>query len=258
VKQFKPLGRIALAGMLCVLSIPARAESISLTSGEDYPPFAGSTLTDGGVLTELVRLAFAAAGYTTKVEFKPWTRGYEETLRHQYSATFPYLGTAQRRSDFLFSDPLYQLNLRLYAQYDSPWQYGSQEELKGAIFCLPAGYEVSGWVHRARDELNFVRPRTMYQCHAMLQLGRADVLISNPDEIAWTAQGPHFIQRNIRELPEPVDDVTLHLIVPRSHPQAQRLLDEFNAGLLEVTNTGARDRLFIDHPDYLREARTGD
>ncbi|WP_415056303.1 hypothetical protein [Halopseudomonas sp.] len=92
----------------------------------------------------------------------------------------------------------------------------------------------------------------------MLQLGRADVLISNPDEIAWTAQGPHFIQRNIRELPEPVDDVTLHLIVPRSHPQAQRLLDEFNAGLLEVTDTGARNRLFIDQPDYLREARTGD
>jgi polar amino acid transport system substrate-binding protein len=258
VEHYKPVGAFALAGLLWVFPTPAPADTISLTSGEQYPPFTGSSLTDGGVLTELVRLAFAAAGHTTKVDFKPWTRGYEETLRLQYSATYPYLSTGQREADFLFSDPLYQLNLRLYVQYDSLWQSGSQEELKDATFCLPAGYEVSGWVHRERDRLTFVRPRSMDQCRAMLQLGRTDVMISNPDEVAWNAQGPHLIPRNVRKLPEPVDDVTLHLIVPRAHPQAQTLLDEFNAGLRQVTINGVRDRLFNDYPDSQRDQRPSD
>lgn len=241
-----------------LLLSPAAAETLSLVSGDDYPPFAGTDLTGGGVLTELVQQAFSASGIATSVDFKPWTRGYEESLGLDYDATYPYLGTPQRAVDFLFSDPLYQLNLRLYVRRDSAWHTGSPAELGDATFCLPSGYEVSGWVRRENDRLNFARPRSMQQCHAMLQLGRVDVLISNPDEMAWQAVAPRQIPHNVRQLPEPVDDVTLHLIIPRAHPQARQLIDSFNAGLQQLSRSGARDQLFQQHADYRRSLEAGD
>ncbi|MBL4834483.1 MAG: ABC transporter substrate-binding protein [Pseudomonas sp.] len=240
---------------LCVAGLfirTAAADTLNLVSGNDYPPFAGSSLAEGGMLTQLVQQAFAASGKTTKVDFKPWTRGYEETLLRQYDATFPYLSTPQRTAGFLFSDPIYELNLRLYVRRDSPWQTGTPEELEKAIFCLPTGYEVSGWVRTASDRLAFVRPRSMEQCHAMLQLGRVDVVISNPEELAWQAVAPQLTLPNVRKLPAPVADVTLHLIVPRSHPDAQELVDTFNAGLQQLISSGKRDQLFLSNPDYRR------
>ncbi|WP_339845105.1 ABC transporter substrate-binding protein [uncultured Halopseudomonas sp.] len=252
--SFKPAVNVISAWAIACLSTlaSAQSQSVTLVSGNDYPPFTGSVLAHGGVLTQLVRQAFAAGDKSSSVDFKPWARGYEETLRLEYDATFPYLSTPLRTASFLFSEPLYQLNLRLYVRSDSPWKIGTQEELSRAIFCLPAGYEVSGWVYRETERLNFVRPRSMEQCHAMLQLGRVDVLISNPDELAWQAVPPLLTPRNVRKLPEPLDNVTLHMIIPRNHPQGQQLMDAFNSGLQQLIESGARDRLFQANPDYQR------
>lgn len=252
--SLKAATRILLATTLGCLPELASAlpEPVELVSGDDYPPFAGSTLSEGGVLTQMVRQAFATGGQSARVEFKPWARGYEETLRLEYDATFPYLSTPRRAASFLFSDPLYELNLRLYVRSDSTWKTGTPEELSDATFCLPTGYEVSGWVRLASDRLAFVRPRSMEQCHAMLQLGRVDVLISNPDELAWQAVPPMLTPRKVRKLPEPLDDVSLHLIIPRDHPRAQQLMDAFNHGLQQLVDSGARDRLFRANQDYRR------
>lgn len=254
----KTVQSLILMSLTSLVLSPAAAETLSLVSGNDYPPFSGTDLTRGGVLTELVQQAFSASGIATSVEFKPWTRGYEESLRLEYDATYPYLGTPRRAASFLYSDPLYQLNLRLYVRHDSAWKTGSQAELEDATFCVPSGYEVSGWVRRESDHLNFARPRSMQQCHAMLQLGRVDVLISNPDEMAWQAAPSRQMPRNVRQLPEPVDDVTLHLIIPRDHPQARQLIDSFNSGLQQLTRSGARGQLFQKHPDYRRSLGPGD
>jgi polar amino acid transport system substrate-binding protein len=250
MKPLETTRNIAIAMALILVSALASAETISLVSGEEYPPFTGSSLTSGGVLTELVQLAFAAAGHRITLDFKPWARGYEETLGLEYEGTYPYLSTARRKADFLFSDPLYNLSLRFYVQQSSRWQSGSPQELRNAIFCLPLGYEVSGWVRRQSEQLNFVRPRSMQQCYAMLELGRVDVLISNPDEVAWQAMAPQLTAHNVRQLPEPLGDVTLHLIFPRAHPSAQKTLHEFNKGLRHIISTGVRDRLFNEHPAY--------
>lgn len=242
---------------LASLAVPAHAaQTVSLVSGDDYPPFSGTTLTDGGVLSQLVRQAFEASDMAARVDFKPWTRGYEETLKLEYDATFPYLSTPQRRINYLFSEPLYGLSLRLYVRDESHWQTGTQEELRDATFCLPTGYEVSGWIRQERERLAFVRPRSMEQCHAMLQLGRVDVLISNPDEMAWQAIAPLATPSNVRQLPESVANVTLHLIIPKAHPRAHQLMDSFNSGLQKLDRSGARQQLFEAHPDYRRSLKS--
>lgn len=234
------------------------ADKLTLVTGNDYPPFSDSRLHQGGVLTALVRQVLAQDQWAHSIDFKPWTRGYEETLRLQYGATFPYIKTPERAELFEFSDPLYQLGLRLYVHPDSGWSRGTEEELEEALFCLPVGYEVSGWVADAMQRLAFVRPRTMQQCHEMLLRGRVDVLISNRAEVAYQLQSAKRQLPQPRELPEPLADVTLHLIIPSHHPQARELIDRFNRNLRALDQDEGRSRLFSQHPDYSAAATHAD
>lgn len=238
---------------LIVICYPALGEEpLSLVTGEKYPPFTGSDLQDGGVITALVSHAYARNNVATQVDFKPWVRGYEDSLKLQYDATFPYISTAEREANFLFSDPLYMLEMRLYVEPESRWREGSPAELSGAVFCLPVGYEFAGWVSEQREELTFVRPRTIEQCHEMMLRDRVDVLISNPANVAYLATLARSKSRHVtlRELPAPLADVTLHLMIPAHHPQATRMLDSFNDGLRQMRSSGDFDRLFAAHPDY--------
>lgn len=247
------LTRWALLISLSLLGCTALSEeTLKLVTGEQYAPFTGSELQDGGVLTALVTQAFARNSIATEVAFRPWTRGYEDSLKLEYAAAFPYIATPEREADFLFSDPLYLLKLRFYVKPDSPYKEGSSGELANAVFCLPAGYEFAGWASDRRDELTFVRPRSIAQCYQMMARGRVDVLISNPANVAYLTSRPGSEARQwaMRELPHPLADMTLHLIVPAHHPEALKLLDDFNTGLQQLHASGESARLLADHPDY--------
>lgn len=241
-----------LAIMLFACSTAMGSEPLRLVTGEEYPPFTGSDLHDGGVLTALVNRAFAHSRIGTEIDFKPWVRGYEDSLKLEYGATFPYISTAEREASFLFSDPLYLLKLRLYVKPESAWREGSPSELQSAVFCLPAGYEFAGWVYDQREELTFVRPRTIEHCHEMMLRDRVDILISNPANVAYLASMARGKSRQIilRELPLELADTTLHLMIPAHHPQAIDLLGRFNSGLQQMRTSGEFDQLFIAHPDY--------
>ncbi|MFO7703625.1 MAG: transporter substrate-binding domain-containing protein [Halopseudomonas sp.] len=250
------LHRLLNLGLLIVLALACQtafgAEPIKLVTGEEYPPLTGRDLHSGGVLTALVTTAFARSGASTQVHFRPWARGYEDSLKLEYAATFPYIATDEREAGFLFSDPLYLLKIRFYVKPDSPFQQGTPEELAQAVFCLPAGYEFAGWAAAQREQLNFVRPRTLQQCYEMLRRNRVDVLISNPANVAYLAKQTRPKQHALilRELQQPLADVSLHLMVPRQHPQALALLNEFNRGLRQMQRSGESTRLFANHPEY--------
>lgn len=241
---------LTLLGAMLFAPTSSALETIKLVTGEDYPPFSGSDLQDGGVLTALVVRTFTQRNLQTTVDFRPWSRGYEESLKLSYDATFPYIRTPERESEFLFSAPLYRLQSLLYVAPDSPWQEGSEQELSAVTFCLPTGYETSGWIAEQEHRLKFVRPRTNLQCLEMLNRGRIDVIISNAANVKHLLVQQADSSLTLRQLPLAVADETLHLLVPARHPRAQELLSEFNLGLQQLHDNGALSALFASHPDY--------
>ena len=92
-----------------LLSGLASAAPVQLVTGDDYAPFTDRELPQGGMLTELVQQALLQAGHQPKLSWLPWKRGYQATLRGQFDVTFPYLKTAEREADYLFSAPLYEI-----------------------------------------------------------------------------------------------------------------------------------------------------
>ncbi|WP_157752197.1 hypothetical protein [Shewanella benthica] len=75
--------------ILAVFIDPVKADTftLSLTTGDDYPPFTDRKLAQGGMATTLVLNAFEKSGYFVKeIEWLPWKRGYTLAQRGQYHA----------------------------------------------------------------------------------------------------------------------------------------------------------------------------
>jgi len=90
-------GRVFACLLLSVALVSsAVADSWRLVTGDDYAPFTGESLPAGGMLTQVVQSALAAAGISNTLDWRPWNRGYLQTLRGDYDATFPYVRSVQR------------------------------------------------------------------------------------------------------------------------------------------------------------------
>lgn len=86
--------------VLCIGALlrPAlAADTLALSTGE-YEPFTGQLSPDGDPLPQMVRLAFADAGFSVKIEFLPWKRGYTGALDGTYDGTFPYGRNAEQQA----------------------------------------------------------------------------------------------------------------------------------------------------------------
>ncbi len=92
-----------LRGLLAIVSLAAlsvHAETLSVSTGNDYAPFADKNLPEGGMTAEIVKRAFAVMGDTADVAFVDWTKAYDDAKAGKYAATFPWFESAERKAAF--------------------------------------------------------------------------------------------------------------------------------------------------------------
>ncbi|MFD2263514.1 substrate-binding periplasmic protein [Lacibacterium aquatile] len=238
--------RLAAILFLC-LSGPALA--LDIVSGPGYAPFADPHLPEGGMLTDVVRKAYAGAGVEATITFLPWKRAYSEAAEGRYTATFPYVLTDERARDFLFSDPLYVVKRRVYLSAATGVIYRDLADLKGRKGCMEIGSTLPNEVEAMiqRGEISAERPADLQSCARMLAAGRADFFIIN--ELAAN----DFIRKSgvpkgsIRIVEKPYGETGQHLLISRRLPGAEQALADFNAALARLKASGDYDRIVERH-----------
>ena len=213
----------------------ARADTVALVTG-DYPPLAGESEPEGGLLTQVVVAAYAAQGATVRLTYLPWQRGYNETLNGFYAGTFPYVKNAERDALFLYSHALHTDTIRLFALGTATLPV----RWSGKSICVPLGYGIHqiqafALAHAARLE----RPVNMVNCFQLLQLGRVQGVWSS-ETVAEQVTRP-LRANGLRYKPLMLDvdyPVDYYLIVPRTHPDAAGVIARFNAGLAQARKSG--------------------
>ena len=166
----------------------ARAETVSLTTGQDDPPFTDSRRGDGGIATRLVLAVFHAMGYQTKLDWLPWRRGYSLTRQGVYQASFPYLKTTEREKDFIFSDVIFSDPSYLWTRRGEKLAAASPASFRHKTVCVPQGFQsplltlLDGLI--GKNEVRVERPDSPEKCVRMLAAGRVDALSGQQAEIA--------------------------------------------------------------------------
>lgn len=233
---------LSLGAML--ISTLALGQPLQLVSGNGYPPFADQHLPGGGIATQVVVAAFERMGEQPSIDWLPWRRGYIAALGGHYVATFPYIRTAERQRDFLYSDPIFRGQAYLYALPDQP-QVLTVEGLRNHALCHPwgwamgAGQELQNAIKRG--EIRLEQPEGLDICFEMLRRGRVDAVLSMAEMTDHVLAGLPPLK--IIRAAQPLAETELHLIVPRSGRDSEQLLEQFNQTLAAMKADGSFDRL---------------
>jgi polar amino acid transport system substrate-binding protein len=226
----------------------ATEKTMHLVTGNNYPPFTDESLPQGGMITEIVELAFQEMGYQAIITFRPWKRGYEETKKGVFIGTFPYIKTEERQQEFYYSQPINTVYTRIFVTKQSSIK--RIEDLPGQRICIPLGYGVS----KEFDELlrknafkHDVNPVDLEGCLRMMLSGRKDFFIINEINGWMTIQNTFHTKEHFRALDMIFEEETHHLIVPKAHPEGEKILEIFNQGLERMRHKGVLQEITNKH-----------
>lgn len=237
---------LALAGTVT-------AEPLLLVTGDDYAPYTDPTLPEGGMLTEVVLKALHAVGRQVKLDWKPWTRGYDETKRGTYAGTFPYVPTQERQADFLYSEPLLEIKQRVFVRPDTTINPAKIESFVGHVQCLPLGWAQSEQLTPLvqKKQLRLLRPAKIVDCARMVANGFGDFFVTDTLQGQKALQQANITSSKVEPHPMQLSKWALHFIVSKSRNDGPALISLFNSGLKKLRASGEYAEIVKRHTDLM-------
>lgn len=219
-------------------------------------PFSGADLPEGGMFTELLRLAVQrGGGVATKIDFAPdWNAQLAALLPGGgYEVGFPWvrpdceapatLGAESRARcrSFVYSVPFLDVVLGFYTMSRSDFAAAkTHEALLGARICRPDGMfqgdlEAEKLVEPA---VSRVSPPSSLDCFRALLVGEVDVVSTDAaaaDEALAQIPGA---ARRVAEIEGLATLHTLHAVAPRGDALGLRTIEMLNEGLGRMRASG--------------------
>ena len=209
----------------------------------DYAPYSGQTLPEHGLSSRLIYAALEEVHASEpELHFLSWAKGYDKTAELQFDATYPYTWSPQRDKQFLFSDPLHTETISWFShKQNSAALRGEWHRMR---VCLPQGWNTTLYDAVAENfHLTLVQAPTLEECLLQLQRRKSDLIPLN--EVVFNAATQQLFgnHHQLLALPYYQQQQTLHLMVPRKHPQAEQLIVLINKGLEALRKNGRYELL---------------
>lgn len=225
---------ITLCACLWLLApVGGWSQTLTLATGE-WAPYVSRDLPKNGFITEIISEALRIMDVEPRYVFYPWRRCYEGVVSGKVWAAFPYSRTEEREKEVLYSDNISYSVTKFFTYGDADIDgYASLEALKPYRIGGIIGYFYESAFKRGGLTVDYAPGER--SALEKLMLGRTDLLPLN-ELVGWyliKASFPEKMDRfNTLEPPYSVDD--LHLIVSKSYPDAEALLNRFNQALKTV------------------------
>lgn len=241
----------------------ATRSKVNLLTAGDYAPFTDLTLPNGGLLTDVVNAAMAEAapaqGYAIHW-VEDWGSHLDPLLSNALlDAGFPWFKPdcdatpdAYRCENFHFSDPMFEMLILLFTTASDPIAFASDDDILGKRLCRPRGYFVHDLDRADRrwlsdKKITLEQPQTVADCFEMLVEGKVDAVALN-EFTGRTALKELGLKDTVEIVQSrPVSIEGLHVLVHKSHPQAQEMLQTINAGLRGIKENGAYQKIVDTH-----------
>lgn len=235
--------QLILAFTLCVvllLPVNSQADKLVIATGE-WAPYTSDKIENYGFFSEIVKAAVEEMGYDVEFVFYPWRRCYDSVKNGLVWAAFPYSYTQNRSREVMFSDKIsYSVTKFFYYGQNQAFRYETLEDLKRYKIGGVIGYFYEETFREIGLHVDYA-PREISAIEKLLRQ-RTDLLPLN-ELVGW-----HIIKTNFADhssdfgvLEKPFSRDDLHLIVSKSYPNTNQLLQRFNYALRTV-----KDRLIYD------------
>ncbi|MCP4023413.1 MAG: transporter substrate-binding domain-containing protein [Desulfobacteraceae bacterium] len=235
-----------ITGLILLISFPCSAQTKLNFATVHSPPLCEKEAPGNGVFTAITREAFKRAGYSLKVRFVPWKRGFIETQKGISDGLMLVSYKADRIHFFHYTEPVVKERGVLFAKKNRHIEYSNLEDLASySIGALRASL-LSGKLKAENLTVNELT--TFAQTLSMLKNDRLDLVASN--EMVFY----HLINTKYPELKgkfkvllPPLHIGNLHNVISLKHPNHNKIVGNFNKGLREIHQDGTFASLMKEH-----------
>lgn len=238
-----------IATSLLLATTTSRADTLNLATGNDYAPFTDQKLMEGGMATEIVKRAYAESHTDIKLAWVSWDAAKDDTKSGKYAGTFPWVRTADREAVFLFSDPIFVLNQKVFMRADKAFSAAGQANFKGKVYCHAKGWAVLPFVDALikSNTISQVEAADITPCAKLVGEGKADFYVTDEIQGQQAFQAAGLTDKQIVQSKESVADQTLHVIVSKTLANGREVIDLFNKGLKSLKASGEYGKIVKKH-----------
>ena len=245
------MSRLLVAALFTAIFLQTAAVSagsltLTMATGDDYPPWTDQDMKHGGLATYLVLRAFEAQGhFVSEIQWAPWPRAYELTKRQRVDGTFPWGNTEDRANFFVLSDPFLPSKQWAWVKSTSAFRPESRNDLARKVFCSPSGYGEYGMIKDLRESRQLRRetPATMAACFQMLAKGRVDFVAAKATDAENAMREGGVPSSEVLRTDIVLDIIPHHLLVAKGHPNAKGVIAAFNEGFATLKASGEWDEI---------------
>lgn len=243
---------------------PGAARRISLLTGDDYAPFTDRRLDKGGLMTEIVQRAMEEANPAEGFVIE-WVNDWNAHIYNLLPAglidmTFPWTQPTDCAAipddlhcvNFLRSEPLFEQLVLVYYAKARPIVFEKDADMEGKHVCRPTGYPLWDMDQYGRNwlkdgKITLEQPLQVVDCFNMLVEGKVDAVLI--DEFAGRASvAANGLQDKVDIVStRPMHIESLHVLVHKSNPRAQELIDMINGGIEKLKASGEYQQIVGAH-----------
>lgn len=240
----------------------ATRQKINLLTADDYAPFTGKELPNGGLITEIVDAAMRAAAPEQGFAIHwvdDWASHHEPLLSNTLlDIGFPWYQPdcanspeEYRCQNFHFSDPMFEELMVLFVDKDRPFVFNRDADVEGKTLCRPSGYLTFDLNQDGRNwlkdgKITLVQPKQTRDCFEKLLEGEVDAvaLVDFQGKQMLNEMG---VADQVTVLPQPLAILGEHVIVHKTHPDAEYMLATVNEGLRAIRADGSYQDIVERH-----------
>lgn len=242
---------------------PLDGSVLNLVTTGDFAPFADRGLDHGGLIADIVDAVMQETGRGASYRLN-WINDRSAHLDPlmrdgMMDMAFPWYrpdcdAVPQDRlcTDFLFSDPMFEVVGTLFTASKRPIPFAEDRDLEGRTLCRPAGYSLHdldrpdrAWIRDGKIKL--VQPDRVEGCFDLLMDGTVEAVAIN-DFTGRSAITRMKLAGQVTPVRNRAVSVeTLHVLVAQSHPDVQNLMASFNDGLRRIRENGRFQEVMNRH-----------
>jgi len=226
--------------LACLVSAGVAAQELKFTAIESEPYFA-STLPENGFLAAVASEAFKRAGYTMKIDYRPFARALQEAKRSPYTGIFGFYHNEEREADFLYSSPLFNIEIVFLGLKKNRISYQTLGDLAGKSVGVLNGADNGPDFNAATNIRKDVAQNKPSNVRKLLA-GRVDLIVEIKD-IALKIISDEKAEDLVEVVGKPLQVKPLYIGFARSNPDAAKLKSAFDQGLAAMKKDGTFNKI---------------
>lgn len=227
--------------LLLVFVFPATAnkpvkETLRLVV-DDYPPYINQA-DNSGIVSKVVKAAFAEEGIDVNIEFAPWAE-VEELVDQQNKLSFMWSKTAQRKQKWSYSEPLYVNRQVLVIKKGSGVFWRRLDELRRYKLGVTSHHNYGERFENYRQYLNLTDSVSDYLSIKKLIRNKIDAVIMEESEARFLLSFFPEKTRNQLEVlgHQAIDSSNSYVVCSKNYAKCANYIQMFNRGLAKIKTT---------------------